>query len=188
MATLVDCFWVEVLYNIGMKKIQDVSAFVFISCVGILATISVLGVWKIFDEDVISKSIMTISLLAAVTIIVTVAGKFFDGHAQGEVAGAEPLIVEPSPVFRSLRYITLTTLIISVVVLALLGVLAIWDVMEGETLGRSLSSMSIIAFSSFVIVLTCLLREQHKFMKVKVSGWAVFGIVILGWILLTSLF
>ena len=171
-----------------MKKLQDVSAFVFISCVGILATISVLGVWKIFDQDVINKSIQTISLLAVVTIIITVAGKFFGNHAQGELAGMESVIVEPNPVFKSLRYLTLTTLIISAVLLALLGVLAIWDVMSGETLSRSLSTLSIIAFASFVIVLTCLLREGHKFMKAKVSGWAVFGMVILGWILLTTLF
>jgi len=175
-----------------MKKLQDVSAFVFISCVTILAIISILGVWKVFNEDVIGKSIQTITLLAAVTIIITIAGKFFDSRKQQNipsgVVGVEPqLIKEINPVFVLIRHSTLVTLIVSISVLALLGVLAIWDVLSGETLSKSLSSMTILAFSSSVIILTCLVREGHKFMQKKISGWYIFILVVIGWILLKAL-
>lgn len=175
-----------------MKKLQDVSVFIFISCVTILAIISILGVWKIFDEDVIGKSIQTITLLAAVTMIITIAGKFFDSRKQqnisSDVVSAEaPLIVEINPAFISIRHITLVVLVVSMTVLALLGVLAIWDILTGNTLSKSLSSMTILAFSSFVIILTCLTREGHKFMQKRISGWYIFALIIIGWILLANL-
>lgn len=166
-----------------MKKIQDVSAFVFISCVGVLAAISILGIWKVLNQDVINKSIQTISLLAVVTVIIIVAGKFFDKNEEQSAEGV-PMVPVANPAFSSLRHFTVVTLIGSVTILALLGVLAIWDVLAGEALSKSLSSMSILAFASLVVVMTCLQRENHKLMKAKVSGWAIFGLVILGWMLL----
>jgi len=175
-----------------MKKLQNISAFVFIACVVILTVVSILGVWKILEEDVITKSIQTVSLLALVTIVIIITGKFFDSHnqsvASGDMVGATAVsALEINPAFTSIRYITLTTLIISLVILALLGVLSIWDVLSGQTLSKSLSSMTIIAFSSIIIIMTCLQREQHKLMQKKISGWAIFGMVIIGWILLATL-
>src|SRR3989339_1453528 len=173
-----------------MKKIQNGAAFVFILSVVILATISICGVWKIFSDDVITKSIQTFGLLSVVAVIVIIAGRFIDSREQLTVSntGAVESLPFSNPVFTSIRQITLGVLIISISLLALFGVLAIWDVLSGEVLNKSLSSIAIIAFASVVIVITCLEREKHKLMQQKMSGGVILLLLILGWILLSSLF
>jgi len=177
-----------------MKKVQNSAALFFIISVVILATISIFGVWDILDEDVITKSFRTLGLLAAVAVIVMVAGRFIDSRHEVVGIGEAPLVgtessSEINPMFTSIRHATLAILIVSVVLLALFGIMAIWEVLSGEVMEKSLSSIGILAFSSFVIVLTCLERENHKILRQggkPISGGMAF-LIIMGffWILVS---
>lgn len=162
-----------------MKKIQDFAGFVFIACSTLLAFIAILGIWDILADDAVEKSAQTIGLLAVVAIIVTIAGNFFDYRQQGEVVYADP---NATPVvnhaFTAIRHFTVILLILAVSLLALIGVLAIWEVLAGEVLTKSLASISVVAFASFIIVLTCLQREQRQIMHTKLSGW-VWALIII---------
>jgi len=132
-----------------MKKIQGYAAGFFIFAVSVLGVISILGVWNIFSGDVITKSFETLGLLGLVAVIVMIAAQFIDAKHDG-------VIYVPNPGWKSMRKGTLGLLIVSVSVLALLGVLDIWDVITNQdVLNKSLSSIFIIAFVSFIIVITC---------------------------------
>jgi len=137
-----------------MRAIQDVVAFFFIAAVVILAGVSIFGVWDIFAQDVISKSFMTLGLLSIISLIIMVAGRFIDNKSDMALA------IPPNPAFSSIRRIMLGVLIVSASLLALLGVLTIWEVIsKGEVLWKSLGSITIIAFSSLIVVMTCRERE-----------------------------
>jgi hypothetical protein len=84
--------------------------------------------------------------------------------------------------------VTLGALIASASLLALLGVLSIWEVMSSEVLTKSLSSIGVIAFSSFVIVMICLEKEKYEFTHKKMSGWTIFFLIMLAYTFLGSLF
>jgi hypothetical protein len=180
-----------------MSKIQDTAGFLFIFCVALLSAISVLGIWDFFDDDVIGKSFMSIGILAAVAVIVMVAGRFMDKQHMLEVSPGSTVATEVmpavNPAFTALRHITLVTLIISVSLLALVGILAIWEVLEGDTVYKSLATMGVFAFSSAIIVLTCLVRENHPLLRHelgKKSGMGrgmivfviIFGVWMLSWL------
>lgn len=138
-----------------MKAIQDTVAFFFITAVIILAGVAIFGVWDIFGKDVINKSFMTLGLLSVISLIIMVAGRFVDNKS--DVAFAVP----PNPAFGSIRRIMLGILIATTSLLALLGVLAIWEIItKGDVLWKSLGSISIIAFSSLIVVMTCREREM----------------------------
>ncbi len=173
-----------------MKKVQNGAAFIFIVSAVILAIISICGVWKIFNDDVITKSIQTFGLLSIVAVIVIITGRFIDSREQLAVSntGAVDSLPFSNPAFTTIRQITLAVLIASVSILALLGVLAIWKVLSGEILNKSLSSIAIIAFTSIAIVITCLEREKHKLMHQKMSGGIILLLILLAWIFLTFLF
>lgn len=169
----------------SMKDVvQNVAAGLFIGCVTVLTAISILGVWKIFSTDVITKSFETLGLLAFVAVVVIVASKFVGDPS----VVTEPI---PRPGYRAMRNITLATLIGSSSLLALLGVLSIWDVITDKNiLNKSLSSLAIIAFSSFIIVMVCLEREQNPFWKKRggqVSGGAVVVVIIFIWLMFALL-
>ena len=73
-------------------------------------------------------------------------------------AAAEQSVSNPK--FRAIRNITLIVLIVSAALLTLLGVLAIWGVInDSSTVSKSLSSLAIIAFSALIIVMVCRERE-----------------------------
>lgn len=160
-----------------MKKIQNVAAFIFMISVAILSVVSIFGVWKIFSNDVIIKSFQTLGLLALVAVIVMVAGYFMDDKSK-EIQTVESL---PNPLFKTIRKSTLVVLIASVSVLALLGVLTIWDVITNkDVLYKSLSSVFVLAFGSLLIVMTGLNRENNQMFKnTKVSAGAVVLVIIL---------
>lgn len=166
-----------------VKAVQDIAAGLFIACVALLTAVSVLGVWELFDGDVIEKSFATLGLLALVAMIVIGAGKF---------VGDPSVVLEPvpRPGYRATRNITLTSLIVSSSLLALLGVLSIWDVItDTKIIHKSLTTLGIIAFSSLIIVMVCLEREQNqfwrKYAKGKFSGGSIIGFIILGWLVLS---
>jgi hypothetical protein len=175
-----------------MKKIQDSAAYAFIICVAVLSVVSILGVWKIFSDDVITKSFQTIGLLGAVAVIVMVAGRFIDERKSGEISADPSMVSQIAPqlnigtLFTAIRHSTLAVLITSVVFLAFFGVLAIWEVLSKEVTNKSLSSIGILAFASFVIVLTCMDRENHPLLHQKgkslSGGMIVLIIVIAFWL------
>jgi magnesium-transporting ATPase (P-type) len=147
-----------------MKNIQNIAAYIFIAALIILTGISMLGIWNFFSGDVINKSSETLGLLAIVAIIVMAAGRFIDSRTEAELAIPEA----PDPAFKSIRRIVLVVLIIGVSILAIIGVLTIWDVFsDSSILYKSLGSAAIMAFSSFVIVLTCLDRENSPVLHKK---------------------
>lgn len=138
-----------------MKKIKNSVSLFFIVMVILLTGISVLGIWDLFDKDVIWKSFETLGLLATVAVVVLFASKFIN---VGSEAGVPEV---PNPMFKSIRKVVLVVLIASAALLALIGVSAIWDViLDKNVLFKSLASLALISFSSFIIVMTCLEREK----------------------------
>ena len=168
--------------NLLKTMIQNTAAGLFIICVSVLSAVSILGVWEFFSSDVITKSFETLGLLAFVAVLVIVASKFVgDPHAIDEAPVSHPG-------YHAIRNITLVTMIASSVLLALLGVLSIWDVIsDTSTIHKSLSSLGIIAFASMIIVMVCLEREQHPFWKKRareMTGGSVLAAILLIWLLL----
>ncbi|MDO8492290.1 MAG: hypothetical protein Q7S34_01455 [bacterium] len=167
-----------------MRAIQDTAAFFFIVAVVILGAVSIFGVWEIFDQDVVGKSFMTLGLLSVIAVIILAAGKFIDNKSEAQA------LVIPNPAFGSVRRMMLGVLIVSASLLALVGVLVIWDVIaEGEILWKSLGSIAIIAFSSFLVVMTC--REREMVMSGDVHkrnmslGTIILLVLIGGWFLMS---
>ncbi len=158
-----------------MKTIQDIAAFLFVTAVAILTAVCVLGVWEFFGHDIIWKSFQTVGLLAAVAVVVIIAGRFM-GH------GASPVLPSaPNPVFKSIRSVTPVVLIIAASLLAFIGVLAIWDVIaDKEIFNKAIGSLAVLSFGTFVMVVTCMERENNPMLNhQKVSAGGVIGGLIL---------
>ena len=146
----------------------------FIACLVVLTIIAVLGVWSIFQHDVIMKSFQTLGIVALVAVVIIVAGRFMDASPMAAPSSSTQM-------FKAIRYLTLTTLIASVSLLALIGVLAIWDVItDADVIHKSLSSIAIIAFSSYIAVAVCLERENHPLWQKRSSEFSVGGLVAIG--------
>lgn len=153
-----------------MKSIKNIAASFFVVAVTILSVISVMGVWDIFDGDVIVKSFQTLGLLAFVAVITMAAGQHMENRS--EAVPAEM----PSPLWGMIRKATLTILIVSVSLLALLGVLSIWEIIQDkDILYKSLSSLTILAFGALIIVVTC--RNMEGANKQKISPKTVSYVV-----------
>lgn len=168
-------------------QIQKIAAVVFILAVAILSVVSVFGIWKFLEGDVINKSFETLWLLAFVAVIVIVASRFVETRiaAPAPVPGTPgapespaPVPALPDPLFPQIRKATIAFLIVAVSLLALCGVLAIWDVFsDKEVLYRSIGSLFVLAFGAFLIVLTCLERERT--LGHKNSSGSILGIIAL---------
>lgn len=169
-----------------MRSLQNFSAFFFIIAVTLLGIISILGVWDIVGNDIILKSFQTLGLLGLVAAIIIGAGNYMEGGAS---VSSVPFV--PNPAFKSIRVSTLVILITSGSVLALLGVLAIWEVIsDKDILYKSLGTLGIIAFVSFIIVLTCLDREKSPMLNSPTKKYSTGGIIVLcivGYMLLSTL-
>jgi len=165
------------------NKIKNWSAGAFIGCIVILTFISVLGIWHIFQADVIRKSFETIGFIGFIALVVVFAGSYLgDKPEDGAVA-------VPQPQFRSIRNITLITFIASATILALVGILSIWDVIDNATvLAKTIATLSVLAFSSLIIVLISLQREQSDLWRRRgksITGTVVLGLFIFLWIFLS---
>lgn len=170
-----------------MKKIADMFALVFIGLVALMSLVAIMGIWEMLGGDVIIKAFATMGLLAGVALIVLIAEKFVDGNAHVSPehiteSGYAPSIVSPvtsNPRFTSIRSVTVAMLIVSVVLLALLGVMAIWEVLRGDALEKSLASIAVLAFGSFIITMVCLNREHSPLLRNRaVSGGSVVVVII----------
>lgn len=169
-----------------MRAIQDTVSFLFIGIIIILAGISIFGVWEIFEQDVIGKSFMTLGLLSVIAVIIMIAGRFVDNKSESIA------LAVPNPAFGSIRRIMLGVLIASASLLALLGVLAIWEVIaHGDVLWKSLGSIGIIAFASLLAVMTCREREmvlQGDGRKKNFSLGTIIVLLLVGWWLFSMMF
>lgn len=167
-----------------MKKIQDWASGVFIFIAGLLSAVSLLGIWSVFDKDVIVKSFETFGVLAVIAIVILVASRFIENKTEH----VEEVVI-PNPIFQSIRKTTVGFLIAMVSFLAFLGVMSIWEVIQDkEILGKSLASVALLAFSSFIVVVVCLEREGSEFTKKRekeISIGGVIGFVILLWIFMS---
>ncbi len=167
-----------------MKNIQNSAALLFIAAVVILSVVSVLGIWDFFSKDVIAKSFQTLGLLSIVAMVVIVAGRFVGGPADPTV------ITVPDPIFTTIRRVTVNVLIVASVLLAFLGVCAIWEVIsDREIVYKSLSSLGILAFSAFIIVMTSLEREDSPILKRagKSSAKGVLGTILIVYLIFVLL-
>ena len=163
-----------------MKALQDGAAFLFIGAIAVLSFVSLLGVWDFFGTDVIQKSYETIGLLAVAAIITIVAAHFIESRQQ-----AEGVIVIQNPLFAPIRRATLMFLIAAASVLAIVGVLAIWDIIRDATISQKVfSSITILAFSAFAIVLACFEREGkiRKEYGLGRSIAAVIALLVVGYL------
>ena len=159
-----------------MKLIQDTAALLFVVAVAILTAVCVLGVWDFFSHDVVWKSFETVGLLALVAVVVIIAGHFM-GHA---AAASVPAL--PNPVFPALRQITVVIFIAAAALLAFLGVLAIWNVIvDHDVLYKSVGSLAVLAFGSFIMVATCMEREDNPMLRQQTvsAGGVLVGLVLL---------
>ena len=180
-----------------MKKIQDGASLFFIVCTVILGAISVLGVWNIFGGDVITKSFETIGLLAGVAVIVIVASQFIDHRneqhnlAVDAMGNAMSVAVDvPNPLFAEIRRATVAIVIVAAVLLAFIGILSIWEILASDVMSKSLSSLAIVGFDAFIIILTCLQREKSKLIgqaNQPISGGAAI-LIGLGFLWLMTMF
>lgn len=156
----------------------------FIACLFILSVVAILGIWDFFDRDVILKSFQTLGVCALVAIVVIMAGRLMD------TAPTPAGVVNRSvSLFKGIRYLTLTTLVASVSLAALVGILAIWNVVPDKAvLYKALSSIAIIAFSSYIAVAVCLERENHPLWQKKSGEFSVGGVVAISVLIWIALF
>lgn len=158
-----------------MKPIQDIASLLFIAATAVLTFVCVLGVWELFDRDIIVKSFETVGLLAGVAVLIIVAGKYI-GAGQ-----ASSMPVLPNPLFATVRNATLGVLIIAAALLALVGVLSIWELIsDRDVLYKSIGSLSVLAFGAFVIVVAAMERENNPLLKrPEVTAGGVVGALAL---------
>ena len=162
-----------------MRGLQNAAGLLFIACLLVLTVVAILGVWSVFSHDVIMKSFETLGVIALAAAVTIIAGRFLDSSP---VVSSDSMI----PTFKAIRYLTLTTLIASAALLALVGILAIWDVIQsGDVLQKSLSSIAIVTFSSYLAVAVCLERESHPLwqkLSSELSAGIFIALFVLGWI------
>lgn len=174
-----------------MKKVADISAYIFIAAVALLSVVSILGVWDFFDGDVIIKSFQSAGLLAVVAVIIIVAEHFIEKKEAPLAVNAQGVAVPSSDeliIFKSIRIMTVTVLIAGATLLALFGVLSIWEVLSKEVFGKSVASIAIVAFSSLVILVTCFEREDSPLLhKKNFSGVAILVFIVAIWLLMASI-
>lgn len=150
----------------------------------ILTVVSLLGVWSFLGAGVLQKSFLSICYLSFFTLIIMFAEKF-TSHGVQIVSTTTPsseMPVQAGSIFTGVRNFSIISLIAASIVLACTGLLAIWEVLPHDTMFKTLSSLAIIAFSSFLIVLVCLQREK-KNMPVPGSGESIWLFFIAMWVI-----
>lgn len=165
-----------------MKKIQDISALFFIVSVVVLSVVASLGIWDFLSRDVLSKTFETIGILAIATLIISVASSMADNKVG--MANTSQINI-PNPLFSAIRHSTIAVLIVLVVFLTLFGVMAIWDMIGGQVVDKSLSTMGLLTFSAVVINITCMQREGMTDLKQKKisTGMTIFAIILAMWVI-----
>lgn len=170
-----------------MNKIINYASVGFIATVIVMTIVSLLEVWEILVEDVITKSLSTVGFLAFVCVVVVLGYRFLHPDHKQEENTANTW----RPVFQTLRTMSLSTMIATAVLMGLLGILGIWEVLQEDFFWRSLSSIAIVALTASVITVVCLEREGKGVLARVVhnkhgefSIWkGVLVVILLGWLL-----
>lgn len=176
-----------------MKKVADFSAYFFIFAVVLLCIISILGIWALLQDDVIVKSFKTLGVLTLVAVIIIVADHFMSPKRNEVNAGAsnqnpslpnnmsQTTTLQTESGFHVLKISTVVTLITSAVMLALLGIMSIWEILSRDVLHKSLSSIALIGFSSLIIIFVCIERDGgSSSLSKKISGPGAIILLIIG--------
>lgn len=71
---------------------------------------------------------------------------------------------------RTIQNIAIGVFIISVAILTLVAVLAIWDFFEKDVLYKSLSTIGVISFASLIIIVATRAIEKHQNKDVQGGG------------------
>ena len=154
-----------------MKAIQDLASFLLIVTVAVLTAVCFLGVWDFFSDDVIWKSFETVGVLAVFSLVIIAAGRFWST----ETSVVTP--ATPNPLFSSIRTLVLGILILAAAALALLGVMAIWEVIaDKDVLYKSIGSLAVLSFGAFIIVVACMEREKDPLLQQQ--GASAGGVVV----------
>ncbi len=136
-------------------KISDITAMIFIFSNMILGLISIFSIWDFISGDSLIKSMWTVGFLLVVTIIILIAEKSM-------ASKNEENYIKDDSVFVFLRKITGTVLIIALVILALVGVLSIWEFLSGDAINKTLGSIAVISFVSLITIGVAKSRENIK--------------------------
>jgi hypothetical protein len=150
-----------------MKKIANAAAYFFIITSLILTVISVAGVWGMFNGDVIWKSFESIGLIAFASIVVMISDSFSAGKAPTpqEFVSYNASIEN----FKSLRAISNSILIFSVAVSVFMGLLSIWDVVQGKMLYTAIATLAIVGFYGLLTTIVCSKRMVDLKASTKLS-------------------
>lgn len=138
-------------------KIKELASLLFMLCVLILSLISILGIWDLVPDDLVEKSMATIALITFTSLIVAFAATL---SRHGEKTGVENVPAPINPTFPIIRKMSTTLLITAVILLTLIGVLSIWELFPEEILFQSLSTIAVLAFAFFIIMISCLMNEK----------------------------
>lgn len=82
-------------------------------------------------------------------------------------------------IFAQIRKITVIVLILSVVALTFLAILSIWEVLDKETLTKSIASMVMIAISSLLVIVAAMERENHRLLFGKKNSFSAGRVILL---------
>ena len=140
-----------------MNKTYNITALVFILITTVIAGLSLLGIWDILADQVIARTLLTITLLVVISLVVGYAYQYINPFDHTDESNDTPW-----PVFTALRKSFLSLLIASVFVLGLVGVLSIWEIISEENIFKVFSSIAVLSISSGIITVVCLNRERHE--------------------------
>ena len=144
---------------LSMTKIANGAAYFLVFIGFVLTVISVAGIWGAFPSGgVVTKSFESMGLIGFACIIVMAV----ESHSTKKALTPMEQVEANSSAenFGQLRGIATFLLIASVVVCVSLGLLSIWDIVAGNVLYQSVSSIATIGLYSFVTVLACKAREN----------------------------
>jgi hypothetical protein len=63
---------------------------------------------------------------------------------------------------KIIQNIAVTIFILSVVFMTFLAILSVWDVLQKDVLGKSLSTIGIMAFASLVVIVATRAIDNHQ--------------------------
>lgn len=140
-----------------ISKIANISAYIFILLTFVLTIVCIVSIWTGVD-DVIAKTLMSMLLITFALIVILGIDNsgYFKKAVQQDAVQAYVLSVEN---FVSIRKMSFVVVIVSVTVSVALGLFSIWDILEGNILYKTLSTIMSIGFYALVTIAVCKQRE-----------------------------
>jgi hypothetical protein len=140
-----------------ISKIANISTYIFLILTLILTGICVISIWG-ESSEVIGKTFASMGLVAfAFFVVLAIDGSgHFRKSIPASVAGEYVLAIEW---FVSLRKISFFVVIISVTVSVFLGLLSIWDLLNGDVLFKTLATILSAGFYALITIMVCKQRE-----------------------------